>query len=87
MARRLQNRMAELPDKQRRKTNTHGLGQIEENENVAENENAGAQKVKELIDQIAMRREMVVVLTLHDFRIKGLDRLRHLDEASEPFLE
>src|SRR5580704_4286713 len=85
MTGRFEDCVSKLPDKQRCEANHHCLSQIKENENVAEDEYARTKEMKELVYQVAMRREMIVVLALHYLRIERLHRLGYLEQAARHF--
>src|SRR5215475_8929331 len=87
VARRFQDRMSELPHKQGGQTQEHCLGEIEEDEHIAENEHTRTQQMEELINHIAVRCQMVVMLSMHYFGIEVLNWLGNSHQAPCHFLD
>ena len=83
MARRLQDRVSDLPNEERRQSKTHRFGEIRKRDAIAIDKHAGTQQVKQLIDQVTVRRKMIVMLSPHYLSVERLKRFWNLHDAPQ----
>src|SRR5215469_2401548 len=82
VAGRLQYRVTDLSQKEGGESRPHRDGEISEDEQIAHQKYARADDVEQLVDRIAVRGMMIVLLAPHHLRVETLDRLKHPRQAS-----